>query len=165
MQNSTDLNELAEAGQGFMKNISISTENTAVEKDVHNQSGNDTNMLNNALDTLDDYAEKVERVAFQGMNKIGTGIALGLNSLLLGGTSTSAPMATNRTESLIYNAGTLDETYLKPFADSDTDKKVRYEEYKCQFDRISYAGRIASLIDQQPEIKEIQHRLGNYILI
>jgi hypothetical protein len=153
---------LAEASQGIIKNISVSTNDTAV-KDVKIQPDNDSNILNNALDTLDDYAEKVESAAYLGISKIGNGIAFGLNTFLLGGSSSPFPMA-NRTESLIYEAGTLDETYLKPYLEEDSEKKLRYQEFKTAFDRISFAGRIASLIDQQPEIKEIQHRLGSNFL-
>jgi hypothetical protein len=116
-------------------------------------------MLDDALDTLDGIADKAEKLTKEGIQKL-----TGLTGFSFFATKAPTHSFANRTATLVYEAGQKKETFLNPIGD-DVLKKERFEKFKESFDQISYAGRIARLLDEQPKIREIQSEIGTLDLL
>jgi hypothetical protein len=116
-------------------------------------------MLEEALETLDDIADKAERLTMESIQKFGgmTGLSSFFSSQSKAPTHTFA----NRTATLIYEVGQKEESFLTPL---DENAQKRYQNFKETFDQIAFAGKIARLLDEQPTIKEIQSRIGIFFV-
>jgi hypothetical protein len=135
----------------------------------HNTNHGSVEVLETALDKLDDKLEEAEQLAFQGLSSL----ALGIKNLF---SDTGTPKTAansfkmysylrfifriDRFTAEIVKAGLQEETYLNQVKDSQ--EAICYEKFKEEFDQISYAGRIATLLDEQPALQSLFAKLGFY---
>ena len=142
-----DLIEIADAGQELVQSTGI----TDIKYDD----------IEAKLGDIDRKLESIEKIAVNSLSKLGVEISQGINSLYTEEESAKPKNMKSRTDALIYEAGTKRETFLESY--EGTSILERYELFKGNFDQVLYAGRIANLIDTQPEVNTIKAELGKFI--
>ncbi|KAJ3260108.1 26S proteasome non-ATPase regulatory subunit 9 [Boothiomyces macroporosus] len=138
-----DFKNLADAGQSLAKDLLQDSETS----DEKNES---------VINAIDEYAEKAEQLAFEGISKLGTGIS----SLFAAPkrTVTKSQSLVDRMESLKIQIGLDENTYLNDPLDNP-ELAERFKEFQNSFDQIAHAGKIGGIVSQQPEIKKIMNDL------
>ncbi|KAJ3270236.1 hypothetical protein HDV01_000453 [Terramyces sp. JEL0728] len=116
-----DIKNLADAGQTLAKDLLQDSETS----DDKNES---------VVNTIDEYAEKAEQLAFEGITNV------------------------DRMESMKLQVGLDENTYLKDPLETP-DLAERFSEFQKDFDQIAHAGKIGGIVSQQPEIKKLMAEL------
>ena len=142
-----DLIEIADAGQELVQSTGI----TDIKYDD----------IEAKLGDIDRKLESIEKIAVNSLSKLGVEISQGINALYTEEESAKPKNLKSRTDALIYEAGTKRETFLESY--EGTSIWERYELFKGNFDQVLYAGRIANLLDTQPEVNTIKAELGKLI--
>ncbi|KAJ3324297.1 hypothetical protein HDV06_000336 [Boothiomyces sp. JEL0866] len=138
-----DFKNLADAGQSLAKDLLQDSETS----DEKNES---------VINAIDEYAEKAEQLAFEGISKLGTGITNLFNTPKR--VVTKSQSLVDRMESMKLQIGLDENTYLNNPLDNP-DLADRFKEFHNNFDQIAHAGKIGGIVSQQPEIKKIMAEL------
>ncbi|KAJ2998918.1 hypothetical protein HDV02_003893 [Globomyces sp. JEL0801] len=147
-----DLAEIAHQASALLED----DDDTQTETATTDGQSIDTGIVNETLQTIDDYAEKAEQLAFTGISKLGLGITTGLGTLFNATKQLSPTYTTNKSSTM---AAGLDENTFIVDPLQNENEAIRFKNFSETFDQIGHAGKIARLLDEQPEIKLLMKSL------